>query len=271
MRGSGVVVGVAAWVAACVGTTGGQLVTFSAAASGPVDARPGMPLEFTTGAWHIVLTKATLHVGAVYLDQSLPVSGSQGTSCILPGTYVAQVTTGRDVDLLSPIPQPFPAQGQGTTLFPALVGQIWLTCGNINDEAQATCRAGTPATPVLIVTGTADDQKGATIPFEGTITIGPNRQATGSQAAGGDPICKERIVSIPTNVAVQSTGGLLLRIDPRQLFNLVDFSQLMKLADGNYGFSDDPSSPAYAQPSRNLYQNLRSAGTLYTFSWSDNL
>jgi hypothetical protein len=260
-----------ALVAACVGTTGGELVAFPAAAAGPVDAQADKPLEFMTGRWHVVLTRATLHIGAVYLDQSQPVSGSQGTSCILPGTYVAQVTTGRDVDLLSPTAQRFPVQGKGTTFPPALVGQIWLTCGDINAETQATCRPDNPTTPVLIIAGTADDPNGATIPFEGTITIGANRQATGSQAAGGDPICKDRIVSIPANVTVQSTGGLLVRIDPRQFFNSLDFSQLPKLADGKYGFSDDPSSATYTQPSRALYENLRSAGTLYTFSWSDNL
>ncbi|MGH7437610.1 MAG: hypothetical protein ACRENE_18185 [Polyangiaceae bacterium] len=271
MRGRVLVAGVASLVFACVGTTGGELVSFSAAAAGPADAQPGMPLAFTTGAWHVVLAKAILHIGAVYLDQSLPVSGSQGTSCIFPGTYVAQVTTGRDVDLLSPTPQPFPVQGQGTTLPQALVGQIWLTCGNVNEEAQASCRSGSSANAILIIAGTADDLNGTSVPFEGTITIGTNRQATGAQAAGSDPICKERIVSIPTNVTVQATGGLLVRVDPRQLFNKVDFSQLTKLPDGNFGFSDDPSSASYTQPSRNLYQNLRSAGAVYSFTWSDQL
>ena len=245
----------------CVGTTGGELVAFPAAAAGPVDADPAQPFQFTTGrGWHVVLTKATLHVGALYLDQSLPVSGSQGTNCILPGTYVAQVTAGRDVDLLSPAPQPFPVDGQGTTIPPARVGQVWLTGGDFN--------AVVDTTPILIVAGTASDDGGATIPFEGTITIGSNRQATGAQGAGANAICKQRIVSIPTDVTVKPTGGLLLRIDPRQLFTNVDFSQLTKLPDATFTFSDQPGSPEYTQPSRNLFQNLESAGTLYTFSWS---
>src|ERR1019366_392978 len=93
--------------AACVGTTGGQLVTFPAAAAGPADAIAGEPLRFTTDrGWTVVLSTATLHVGALYLDQSMPVSGSQGTNCVLPGTYVGQVTAGLDVNLLSPAPQP---------------------------------------------------------------------------------------------------------------------------------------------------------------------
>jgi hypothetical protein len=252
---------------ACVGTTGGQLVDFQAAAAGPADANAGQPFAFTTDrGWHVVLTTATLHVGALYLDQSAPVSGSQGTNCILPATYVAQVipplsSTGIDVDLLSSTPQPFPASGQGTTLPPALLGQVWLTGGDIN--------ATEDTTPILVLAGTAD-QDGTTIPFEGKITIGSNREAGGSALAGADPICKQRIVSIPTAVSVRSTGALLLRIDPRLLFVNVDLSQLTKFSS-TYGFSDDPTSPDYTQPSLNLYQDLHSAGALYTFSWVDGL
>jgi hypothetical protein len=172
------------------------------------------------------------------------------------------------VDLLSPDPQPFPTAGEGTTLPPALVGQVWLTGGDIN--------ASVDTTPILVVEGTAA-QGSTAIPFTGKITIGTNRQASGTQAAGADPICKERIVSpIPTAVAVGTTGGLLLRIDPRFLFVNVDFSQLTKFSS-TYGFSDDPSSPQYTQPSRNLYSNLHSSGVLqqhaalYTFTWSANL
>jgi hypothetical protein len=263
----GAATGVAVAAASCVGTTGGALVTFPAAAAGPVDAVAGEPLAFTTDrGWDVVLTTATLHVGAVYLDQSMPVSGSQGTSCVLPGTYVGQVTAALDVDLLSPAPQRFPGTGSGTTEPPALVGQVWLTGGDVDV-------ASTPSPPatILSIAGTAS-QRGTTMPFEGKITIGANRQAsTASGAAGADPICKERIVSpIPTSVLVASSGGLLLRIDPRLLFVNVDFSQLTASSDV-FGFSDDPTSADYTQPSLNLYQNLHSAGRLYTFLWTPDL
>jgi hypothetical protein len=263
-----------ACVFACVGTTGGELVTFPAAAAGPADADPGRPFEFSTGGWHVVLTKAVLHVGALYLLQSKPTSGAQGLDCILPdnfGTYVGQVTpalspdAGLDVDLLSPALQRFSVQGTGTTIPPALTGQVWLTGGSINSAVDNT--------PILVVAGTADDRRGTFFPFEGTITISTNRQGKDSQTAGVSPICKQRIVSpIPIDVSVRVTGGLILRIDPRQLFNLVDFGQLTK-PDGSdtYRFVDETSPDASAQPSTNLYANLRSAGALYTFTWSDNL
>jgi hypothetical protein len=256
--------------ASCVGTTGGALVTFPAAAAGIAGADAGGAFEFTSDeGWDVVLTTATLHIGAVYLDQSQPVSGSQGTTCILPGTYVGQVTptlsvaAGLEVNLLSAAPQPFSVQGQGTTLPEALVGQLWLTGGDVNTVVDNT--------PILVLAGTAT-KAGTTIPFSGTITIGSNRTTTSaSGAAGGDPICKERIVSVPTALYVATSGGLLVTIDPRQLFLNVDFSQLTMGPNGSYAFSDDPTSSNYTGPSRNLYQNLHSAGSLYTFSWSPSL
>ncbi len=253
----------------CIGTTGGDIIDFPAAAAGPADANENSVLEFTTyRGWHVVLTKAQIHIGAVYLDQSLPVSGAQNTSCILPGTYVAQVTGGMDVDMLSPTPKPFPTPGHGTTLR-ALVGQIWLVGGDdINQVSDPT--------PILTVEGTAEMQ-GDVRPFSGNVTISDNRLQPSGQLAGANPICKQRIVSpIPASITIARTGGLLLRVDPRLLFVNVDFSELNKYATG-FGFSDDPKqidleSPLfYSQPSANLYQNLHAAGGLYAFTWDSNL
>lgn len=256
-------------LAACVGTTGGDVVDFPVAAAGAADATAGKPYELVNDrGWHVVLTKATLHVGALYLDQSIPVSGAQNTSCILPGAYVAQLTTGLDVDLLSPLPQRFPALAHGTTL-PALVAQVWLTGGPIDSAVDAR--------PILLLEGTAD-RAGDVRPFTGSITISSNRAPQGGTSAGASPICKQRIVTpIPTpNVTIQHQGGLLLRIDPHGLFVNVDFGALGKFSSG-YGFSDipseaDPSSPLYySQPSANLYQNLHAAGSLYQLSWDPEL
>jgi hypothetical protein len=252
-------------VAACVGTTGGQLVSFPAAAAGPADAPTGKPFEFVSDmGWEVTLTLARLHVGAVYLDQSFPVSGAQGTQCILPATYVGQVTSGLDVDLLSPALQPFPAPGSGTTIPPALAAQVWLTGGDVNSLGSPS-----PPTAVLVLAGTA--VMGATaMPFSGRVTIDENRQSASQGAAGGDPICKERIVSpIRTSLAIGSRGGLVLRVDPRRLFVNVNFG-LLTPSGGGFVFSDDPTSVTYTQPSRNLFLNL-TATAPYTFSWDDDL
>lgn len=256
---------------ACIGTTGGRLVDFPAAAAGAADVTSPLAFDETTIAghtWHVTLTQATLHIGAVYLDQALPISGSQGTDCILPGTYTAEVLgtsldgglDGLDVDLLSSAPQLFPSPGHGTTTA-ALAAQVWLTGGDINSISDGT--------KILVVVGSASDDTGATFPFEGTITISTNR-VPANQTAGSNPPCKQRIVSpIPTSTAVQTTGGLLLRVDARQLFQNVDFSQLEKFSS-TYGFSDNPTSASYTQPSINLWTNLRSSAT-YVFSWSSSL
>jgi hypothetical protein len=259
-------------LAACVGTTGGDVVEFPAAAAGPRDANGRIELTNDRG-WHVVLTRATLHVGAVYLSANQPVSGAQTTGCVLPGSYVAEVTTGADVDLLSAAPQRFPALGHGTTLA-ALVGQVWLTTGPVDDPSSEA--------PVLVIEGTAD-RAGDVRPFTGQVTIGKNRVAAGGGGAGGaagsSTICKQRIVSpIPAPLTIRREGGLVLRVDPRALFVNVDFGALGASDSGSgFVFRDDPSvtdpdAPRfYSQPSVNLYQNLHAATGVYSFEWDDSL
>jgi hypothetical protein len=257
MRRASSLLGVAILVA-CNGTTGEHLITFTAAAAGPRDATSG-PMAFTSGrGFAVTLTKAQLHVGAMYLNQSQPVSGAQETNCVLPGTYVAEVTNGLDVDLLSPAPQAFSAPGEGTTL-PAIVGEVWLFEGDVNDVAGAT--------PVLTVEGSVvvgSDMR----PFQGKITIGSNRVEPTNDPSqpGAHPICKQRIVSpIPAAITPSSGGSLLLRVDPREYFVNVDFAELHKFSDDppSFGFADSPAD----QPSINLYNALRSAGGAYSFEW----
>ena len=251
----------------CVGQTGGQTVDFPAAAAGPADAVAGQPLAFTTGAgWGVVLTQAKLHIGAVYLDESRPISGGQATGCYLTGTYVAQETSALDVDLLNPGLQLFSAKAHGITDPPALIGQVWLTGGDIN--------ASTDPPPILVVAGTATQAgvaNGPSFPFTGMVTISSNHQAASSGAAGGDPICKARIVTPIDAVPIETTGGLLLQIDPRDYFAGVDFSQLPADAStGGYAFSDNPKDASYSPTGYQLYTNLRQTAP-YTFSWSDSL
>jgi hypothetical protein len=242
---------------ACTGTTGDRVFDFEAAASGPTDVIAGEPLSFQgSRGWQITLTTARLHVGALYLADAMPVSGAQATSCILPGSYVAQVVQGREVDLLSSEPQPFPALGRGTTL-EARAGQVWLTAGDVN-------LADVPAPPkvILQLLGSAE-REGELRPFQAKLTIAGNRVKASGGAAGGSPICKERIVSpIPLSLRIEEGGGLWLRVDPRRLFINVDIGALEKNGDV-YAFKDDSSD----QPSANLYNNLKQAGELYEFSW----
>ena len=115
----------------CGDSTGGARVSFSAFAAGPASATGG-PLTFTNHqGYAVTLTRAKLHIGAMYLNQTVPTSGAQETSCVLPGTYVAQVLSSVDVDALSPLLQPFADQGHGVAT-QAQVGELWLTGGDIS-------------------------------------------------------------------------------------------------------------------------------------------
>ena len=249
---------VASLAAACGGTTGSALVTFNAAASGPADAAGG-PLTFTTRAGaQITLTKASLHIGAVYLNQSRPASGAATEPCILPGIYVAEALGPLDVDLLSPAPQPFPATGEGIQT-QAVTAEIWLSSSHIN--------ALNDAPVILDVAGTAI-QAGQTVPFTSQVTIGARRLPTSTTPAqpSANPICHQRIVTpIRIDITPTNHGTLALRIDPRPMFDTVDFSTAVIPAGGTtYSIPDDGS-----QAGEPLFKGMVANSGVYSFTWKE--
>ena len=242
------------------GSTGGALVTFHAAAAGPADALAGQPLVFTNAlGYQVTLTRARLHIGGVYLNRSVPSSGAQATSCVLPGIYSGQVTTPLDVDLLSPDPQRFPADGEGTA-DASQTGEVWLFGSGVDATADPTVIAD--------VAGTAVQGAGATLAFTGQFTISQNRAVPVGNPAlpGSSPLCKQRIVTpIPVDFTLAQGGTLLVRIDPRAWLANVDFAQIPA----------DPSNPAQrkfldrseGQPDLAFYGGLRAASGTYLFNW----
>lgn len=244
---------------ACVGSTGSDIVSFPAFASGPADATGG-PLTFTNGrGWRIRLDRARVHMGGVYLNRSVPVSGGQERSCFLPGVYVAEVIGGLDVDALSPSPQPFPTRGNGTADH-AVTGEVWLTGGRVD--------ALDDRTVIADVAGEAS-RDGTSVRFEGRVTIGRNRAAPSTDPArpGSKPLCGERIVTpIPTSITPSGEGALLVRVEPRAWFANVELGELPRVSpDSELARFVDASNAD--QPSENLYAGLRSSGGVYTFEW----
>ena len=242
------------------GSTGGALVTFHAAAAGPADAASGQPLAFTNAlGYRVTLTRARLHIGGIYLNRSVPSSGAQATSCVLPGIYSGEVTSPLDVDVISPDPQPFPTEGEGTA-DRSQTGEIWLFGTAVNATDDPTVLAD--------VAGTAVQGAGAPIAFTGKFTIGQNRAVSVGNPAlpGSSPLCKQRIITpISVDFALAQGGTLLVRIDPRAWFASVDFAQI----------AADPSDPAQrkfldrsqGQPDLAFYGGLRAAGGTYLFNW----
>jgi hypothetical protein len=243
-------------VAGCVGTTGGDLVTFDAFAAGPEEAVTGQPLTFDSPrGYAISLTRATLHVGAVYLNRSRVNSVGSDVSCFLSGIYVAEVTSGLDIDVLSPELQPFPEPGSGTT-DRALTAEVWLFGGGDIDDPN-------DSTVILDVAGTAS-KGGADYPFEGQLTIGENRLVPPSSAAqpGANPICKQRIVTpIAVDVTIAPGESLVLRVDPRGFFANVNFSELPSASVDPPVFRFDDGDGDLA--SQALYDGVRSASGVY--------
>ena len=258
---------------ACVGTTGSDLVEFDVYAAGPDGAQSHAPLTFTTRRnWDVSLTRARLHIGAMYLNRATPVSGAQSTSCTLPGLYVASIPGGlvsedqnhwTYVDALDSTPQPFVVKGEGTADH-ASSAAIWLTGGDINAEEDSTW--------IVDVAGTATTQS-QSIPFEGHVTIGKNRALPAPDPAmpGANPICRQRIVSpIAANITPTIGGSLLLRVNPAGWFANVDFAALGTSPSNPsmYVFADDNSN----QPSLNLYQTgLMAIEGVYTLAWVSKL
>ncbi len=248
---------------ACIGTTGSELVSFEAFGAGPADVPADAStrgLTFVNGrGWSITLTRATVHIGAVYLNRSVPVSGGQERSCFLPGVYVAQMLEGTTIDALSNALQPFPARGTGTADH-AVTGEVWLTGYRIDAEDDPT--------KIAEVAGTAT--RGAeSMRFEGTITIGKNRRAAQSDPArpGANPLCASRIVTpIPISITPANGGALVVRVDPRAWFANVELGELTPVTpDSDLRRIPDDSE---TQPGANLFGGLRAANGVYRFEWA---
>lgn len=242
---------------ACLSVTEGGLVEFSAGAAGPADATGG-PLAFRTETgFEVILRKARLHVGAVYLNGTVPLSAERESSCVLPGTYVAQIRAAADVDLLSSTPVMFPGGGSGLA-DRARNGEVWLT-GNGNVDVIED------KVPIFSFEGEAR-RGGVTYPFSGSFSIGSNRAKPPRKAElpGSNPICQERIVTgIATDLLLRDGGTLTLRADPRAIFARVDFEALEPNASGVREFLDRDEGA----PSIDAYNALRSSAGVYSFAF----
>jgi hypothetical protein len=242
---------------ACGGSTGSALVRFSAAAGGPADATGG-PLAFTSGQGaQLVLDRAHLHLGAVYLNQSVPTSGAAAAPCINPGVYVGEAFGPVELDLLSPALVPFPTSGEGTQTT-ARTGEVWLTQGDVD--------ALTDSTVILDLAGTAT-QDGGVYPFTASVTISSNRTPVVSDPAlpGASPICHQRIVSpILVDLTPTEGGTLTVRADPRAMFNGLDFTALGPPGAATYAIPDDAAGAGGA-----LFRGLHSNFGVYAFTWAD--
>ncbi len=225
--------------AACVGTTGGELVNFQLSAVGAPSAS-GESLSFHTSAgFDVTLTTAKLTVNAFYLNRSRASVNQASDTCFDPMVYVGQVLQGETIDALSTTPQPFPVAGVGVSGYP-VSAEVWLGTGQIDDPYSRP--------QVLSVAGTAS-KGGQSYPFTGLIHLGMSWQPPPTNAAepGSNPICLQRIVSgIPLSLDLTPGATLTLTLLPAVWFDLVDFSTLTQVSTTPpaYTFDDEPDTQA---------------------------
>ncbi len=246
--------------ASCLSSTGGSRFAFDAFVGGPEGASDGEYTFENDRGFEVTLTTARLHVGAIYLNESLPTSVASDTSCALAGIYVAEVHAGIDVDVLDPALVELPQQGASTNDH-AQTAEVWLSSGDIDAPSDPTI--------VAFVEGTAT-RGGDAYPFRGSITIGSNRVVVPTDPAlpGAKPICKQRVVTpIRVDLTPQDGGSLVMRIDPAGWFGNVDFSKLEQTDDDPvlYEFRDDDGDA----PSRNLYAGIRANAGVYAIQWHE--
>lgn len=249
-------VAVLALALSCGGTAGGELFELEAEVVGVALEDGRYSFENDRG-FTIELEEARLHVGALYLNESVPTSVASDTSCALAGIYVAEVFGGVDVDLLTGEPVRLPGPGAATT-DRARTAELWLTSGDLYAESDPN--------EVAFVRGVA--RRGVeSYPFRGRITIGQNRalEAPDPAQPGARPICKQRIVTpIAVDLRPEEGGVLELHVDPAGWFGNVDFSQLTPSGDPPvFEFRDDDGDA----PSRSFYAGVRANAGPYRFEW----
>ncbi len=222
----------------CNGTTGDQLVTFTAYAAGAAHAGDpftvSIPSNSDNGAsttYTVQIKSATMHIGALYLNEN----PQDPEACINSGLYSDQVPGAIDVDLLSSTPQGFSLPGNGTA-DPSQSFTLWLTDGGKTTPASLGQQSDTINSanydPIVLLQAVVTDQStGVEFAFSSIVTINSaNRGTTPTDPAypGENPICLQRIVSVPlNNLTVYPGNSLLLTIDPRTWFgstiNFADF------------------------------------------------
>jgi hypothetical protein len=224
MRRVGLILALGAAIVACNGTTGNELISFSAFARGAA----GAALPFSAGGYSIQLTRAKMLIGAVYVDQSPLGNQAGGPVCIAPDVFAAQVPGPVEVDLLSEQAQEFSVFGQGT-LDTGRSWQMWLTDGDVNEINR---------THVVDLQGVATrESDGLRVTFAAIVTINNNRLVTAVDPSqpGQNPICKKRIVLVGgIDTTFFEGGALTVTVDPRQWFDFdYDFAALPPVVSDN--------------------------------------
>jgi len=244
---------------ACVQTTGSSLVTFSTFVAGPETAATPLVMVNQRG-YSVTIDSATLVIGAIYLNRTLPNWANQREGCTNPGLYVAQAFGPVEANLLSPEPQKLLGRTEGVA-DEARAAELWLGSADANAEDSSEV--------VARFSGTAE-KTAAVYPFVGQITLGKNRAVAAVSAArpGANPPCFLRILApFPVSITPAQDGTLLLRVDPRSWFQDVEFAELTASASDPTRFEFiDATSGA---PQLALFSGFRALKGTFELTWTN--
>ena len=281
-------------VPACTGSAGGERFTFEAFAAGPArDGDGALRFENDVG-FDITLEQARFTLGPVYLNSAVPNSGNQygaateGTlgfwrrrlaplgvrsahaHAVGDGRVIGEILSQITVDLSSSLPVAFPTLGVAVNERVRTLDVLFSPPPGVPPESQKT------PTAVLSVSGVAR-RDGVDVAFSGELVLDDTWLTNVSPGTPG----RQSIADIRSAKGIRADfvpgagGRLLMRIDPRRLFDGCDFSRLgdNPTAPGDPGrkllVQSKSGSLGTDQVMRNLYSNLRQSTGTYEVNWTN--
>jgi hypothetical protein len=238
----------------CIGTTGGERVSFHAVAEPLAPADGGVIAwdDAVTG-WHVELTEAEVSVGPAYLWSGEPLLTSSGhvIDHFVYGHLRGELLEQAAVDLLgteTPI-----ADGEGLA-GEANSGELWLAppLHAVADELDGQ---------TFLLAGSAT-RDATVVPFAGSLTIDDEV----IDVEGGQTAFEQRKVrGIPLHTDVEQGGTLVVGIDGSRMLSGAHFDDLLEQTPEDGVYPLIPGTSVWAV----LYYQVRQAGATgpWTLTW----
>lgn len=266
----------------CAGATGSKRFAFDASIGG-IERDASAPFVFTTlTGWSVVLKRADVTLGPVYLNVVRPLTDAplglldlfvkpawaHGEGHLAEGRIVGEVLGQVTFSALSPGLVAFPVKGS-VTEEQIRTAEVWFfpRPGVEVDRSKID-------TVALDVEGEAS-RDGSSVRFRGKLVLDDTWQPDVTEGARGTSSIAElrKVRGIQAGFFPTEGGRLEVRFDVRRLFRGADFAALSASpvdADGTRRLVQAKTGTVTTdQVMRNLYQGLREASGTYSVRWRD--